>query len=248
MLAHSFPKMANAGNVQLVLVDFDDTLVDTAPRFQKARRALFGLLEDLGFDPEHARRLHHDVIDPVMLDRHGLGPQRLQHSFRATYEELCTAAGLQVVPDLLQQCEALGLNVAGPPPVIDGALDALRRLAARHHTAVYTQAGNIDYQLECVRACGILDIVPVDRVHITARKTVAAFHATMASFGASDPASVWMIGNSMRADINPALEAGANAILVDVQDPWEFDLVDPISPDFLRAPSFAAAANYLLAE
>lgn len=240
--------MVEAGTVQLVLVDFDDTLVDTAPRFQNARRALFGLLEKLGFDPEHARRLHHDVIDPVMLDRYGLGPQRLQHSFRATYEELCAAAGLPVLPDPVRQCEELGLNVAGPPPVLDGALDALRRLGARHHTAVYTQAGNVEYQLECVRACGVLDIVTAERVHICARKTVDAFRATMNSFGVSDPATVWMIGNSMRADINPALEAGANAILVDVQDPWEFDLVDPISHDFLRAPSFAAAANYLLAE
>lgn len=240
--------MVEAGTVQLVLVDFDDTLVDTAPRFQNARRALFGLLERLGFDPEHARRLHHDVIDPVMLDRYGLGPQRLQHSFRATYEELCAAAGLPVLPDPVRQCEELGLNVAGPPPVLDGALDALRRLGARHHTAVYTQAGNVEYQLECVRACGVLDIVTAERVHICARKTVDAFRATMNSFGVSDPATVWMIGNSMRADINPALEAGANAILVDVQDPWEFDLVDPISHDFLRAPSFAAAANYLLAE
>lgn len=248
MLAHSFSKMVKPGNIELVLVDFDDTLVDTGPRFQNARRALFCLLEELGFDAGNVHRLHHDVIDPAMLERYGLGPQRLQHSFRATYEELCAAAGLAVVPTLLRQCEELGSNVAGPPPVLDGALNALRHLAARHHTAVYTQAGNIEYQLDCVRACGVLDIVPVERVHITARKTVDAFRATIAAFGISDPSAVWMIGNSMRADINPALEAGANAILVEVQDPWEFDLVDPISHEFLRAPSFAAAANYLLTE
>jgi putative hydrolase of the HAD superfamily len=240
--------MVEAGTVNLVLVDFDDTLVDTGPRFQNARRALFGLLEKLGFDPEHARRLHHDVIDPVMLERHGLGPQRLRHSFRATYEELCAAAGSPVSPEELTRCEELGIAVAGAPPVLSGALDALRRLTARHHTVLYTQAGNAEYQLECVRACGVLDIVPVERVHICARKTADAFRATIAAFGVSDPATVWMIGNSMRSDINPALEAGANAILVEVEDPWEFDLVDPVSHRFLRATSFAEAANYLLTE
>ena len=38
--------------VDMVLVDFDDTIVETAPRFQNARRRLFEMMATHGFDAE----------------------------------------------------------------------------------------------------------------------------------------------------------------------------------------------------
>jgi FMN phosphatase YigB (HAD superfamily) len=55
-----------------------------------------------------------------------------------------------------------------------------------------------------------------------------------------------MVGNSIRSDINPALEAGANAILVETADPWEYDLVDPHSDLFHRVATFPQAVDLLL--
>jgi putative hydrolase of the HAD superfamily len=37
---------------------------------------------------------------------------------------------------------------------------------------------------------------------------------------AFDPALTWMIGNSPRSDVNPALEAGINAVFVPHADTW----------------------------
>lgn len=232
--------------VNLVLVDFDDTLVDTAPRFRNARRELFRLLAELGFSEEEAHRVHHHEIDPGMRERFGLGPARLEHAFRATYEALCNATGLSVDDLLAEQASAFGRVVAGPPPAFDGALDALVRLADRLPTVIYTQSGDPDYQLGCIRACGVLDIVPAERVTICDRKTTQRFRHLIAEFGVEDPATVWMIGNSMRADINPALEAGANAILIEQDEPWEHDLVDPFADHFHRAATFSAAVDFLL--
>ncbi|MGH7472274.1 MAG: HAD family hydrolase [Longimicrobiales bacterium] len=232
--------------VVLVLVDFDDTLVDTAPRFQNARRSLFSVLSQHGITAEMAQRIHHERVDPLMMERHGLGPFRLEHSFRATYEESCSELALPIVALVAEQCAALGRAVAGTPPPFDGALDALRTLCARHPTVIYTQAGDHDYQSRCVQEAGVAAIVGAHAVHICARKTVAAFRATLETFQVAHPAGVWMIGNSMRSDINPALEAGARAILVEMRDPWEFDLVEPVSHDYVRAASFVDAVNYLL--
>ena len=80
-------------DVALVLVDFDDTLVDTAPRFQNARRSLFALLCSLGAEEAFVQQVHHERVDPEMLERHGLGPGRLEHSFRRTYEVVSTDLG-----------------------------------------------------------------------------------------------------------------------------------------------------------
>jgi putative hydrolase of the HAD superfamily len=99
----------------------------------------------------------------------------------------------------------------------------------------------------CIEATGVHEIVGPDRVVVCERKTAVAFQNTLAAFQVSNPAGVWMIGNSIRSDINPALEVGARAILVEVSDPWEFDLVEPVSTDFVRASSFSHAVDYLLA-
>lgn len=232
--------------IELVLVDFDDTLVDTSPRFQNARRALFEILAGEGFDPARARHVHHHEVDPEMIARHGLGPFRLEPAFRETYLRLCAAAGRTPDPRVLAECVALTRDVVGPPPCFDGAIEALARLAGERETVVYTQAGDAAYQLACIRAAGVLDILPPDRVRICREKTPAEFRRTLARYGVADPALACMVGNSVRADVNPALSVGAHAILVDVSDPWEFDLVEPVSPDFIRVEHFPAAVDLLL--
>jgi len=231
--------------IDLVLVDFDDTLVATAPRFERARNELFRLMSEQGFSEEDARTLHHDVVDPSMREQYGFGPHRLAHVFRETYARLCAES--RRVPDaaLLAYCEQLGLAVVGTPPIIDGALAALERLARQLPTALYTQSGNAAYQLECVRGAGVLDLLTAERVHVCAHKTAAAFAAALAHFGVTDPGRAWMVGNSIRSDVNPALEVGANAILVEVENPWIYDIVEPVGNGFARVPSFAAAVDLL---
>ena len=164
--------------IHLVLVDFDDTLVETAPRFARARADLFTLLAGLGFDPDHVDRVHHHEVDPVMRSRHGFGPQRMAEAFRETYLRLCEQAGRAAEASVLDRCGRLGDGVVGTPPALDGALAALRRLAARLPTAIYTQAGNAEYQLGCLREAGALDAVGDARVRVVPVKTTDAFRET----------------------------------------------------------------------
>ena len=63
---------------ELVLVDFDDTLVDTGPRFQGARRSLIALMRDIGFAEDVVRDVHYNQIDPSMRATYGLGPRRME--------------------------------------------------------------------------------------------------------------------------------------------------------------------------
>jgi putative hydrolase of the HAD superfamily len=232
--------------IDLVLVDFDDTLVDTAPRFQNARRALLALLQEAGFSEDVAYDVLYHEIDPEMRQRYGLGPRRMEPTFIATYERLCRLHG--IAPDLPLSARAaeLGRSCYGVPAAFEGALHALQRLVAVHPTVIYTQSGELEYQLSCIRGAGVVDIVNEERVRICERKDADAFRETLGWYGVADPAGAWMIGNSMRSDINPALEAGANAILVESADPWEYDMVEPHGPHFHCVPSFPHAVNLLV--
>lgn len=232
--------------VELVLVDFDDTLVLTAPRFSSARRRLFQLLADDGFALDLVEQVHHDEVDPVMRERHGYGPQRLGHAFLETYRCLCERSGRRMDPAIQATCARLGDEVAGTPPTVDGALEALNRLVPALPTAIYTQSGDAAYQLACLRDAGVLAAVGEQRIRVVPVKTAAALQETLDGFGVSDPGRAWMIGNSLRSDVNPALEIGARAVLVEVDDPWHHDVVEPLHNGFPRVPSFAAAVDLLL--
>lgn len=233
-------------NPDLVLVDFDDTLVETAPRFERARRELFDLLASLGWDLDEVERVHYHQVDPIMRDAHGLGPHRMSPAFRETYTALCRATGRDPDPELVRRCEGLGAAVAGTPPPIAGALAALRRLARELPTVIYTQGGDATYQLGCVRDAGAIDAVGEARVRVVPVKTAATFSATLEEFDV-DPGRACMVGNSIRSDINPALEVGAGAILVEMENPWRHDVVEPIHNGFPRVGSFHQAVDLILA-
>ena len=234
------------GDIDLVLVDFDDTIVETAPRFQNARRRLFELMAAHGFDESACERVHHHEIDPLMLGQYGLGPRRLVYSFPETYRRLCETHGRAPDDAIVDGLVALAHSVAGTPPLLAGALDALERLARALPTVVYTQAGDVEYQLGCLREAGVLDVVGAERVRVTDVKTGARLRETLDDLGVQDAARAWMIGNSIRSDVNPALEIGAHAILIEIDDPWHHDEVDPVRTGFPVVRSLSEAAALLL--
>jgi putative hydrolase of the HAD superfamily len=190
--------------------------------------------------------LHETEVDLEMLTTFGLGPHRLEHSFRETYARLCARAGVEVDPQIADECAAFGRSVAGTPDAIDGALDALRTLADTYPTVIYTQSADPEYQIGCVRDAGVIDVVTHERVRICTRKTAEELKRTLEHYGVSDPRTAWMVGNSVRSDINPALAAGSNAILVEAGTTWVHEHAEPISDDFVRVNSFSHAVEHLL--
>jgi putative hydrolase of the HAD superfamily len=230
----------------LVLVDFDDTLVETAPAFKSARDALFARLSLEGFSPEEISHVHYEVVEPENLVLFGMGPFRLEPSFRDTYVRLCSDGGRVPDPQVADECAGLGRDFMGCPPLLEGALEALRELAAHLPTVIYSQASHPEYQVGRMREAGVTKVLPEEKILITNRKTVTAYEDALTHFGAPDPSRTLMIGNSLRSDINPALEAGAQAILVEPYEMWEYDVVPPFSDDFLRFTTFPEAVNHVL--
>lgn len=232
--------------LDLVLVDFDDTLVETAPAFQASREALFRRLEEAGFPREEAERVHHREVEPELLKVHGMGPFRMEPSFRETYRRLCRAREREPDPRITEECGRMGRNFLGHPRVMEGSLEALEKVAEALPTILYSQASHHHYQMGRIRDAGVLDLLPEDRIRIVPRKTADAFRKALDAFGVAEPTRAVMVGNSLRSDINPALEAGARAILVEPYEMWEYDRVPPFSEDFVRFETFPEAVGHLL--
>jgi len=230
---------------KLVLVDFDDTLVETAPAFQGAREALFRQLLEEGFSEEESYRVHHHEVDPELLGIHGMGPFRMEPSFRETYLRLCKGEGRTPDPTVTDRCGALGRDFLGNPRVMDGSLEALERLATRVPTVLFSQSAQMEYQMGRIRDAGVTRILGDDRIRITDRKTPETFQQALEHFGVQDSSRATMIGNSLRSDINPALTSGAGAILVEPYEMWAYDKVPPVSDDFPRFSTFPEAVDFV---
>jgi putative hydrolase of the HAD superfamily len=147
---------------------------------------------------------------------------------------------------MADSCEALGRDFLGRPKVMDGSLDALKELASHLPTVLFSQAAQKEYQLGRIRDAGITAVLEEDRIHITDLKTPDSYRDALHRFGVRDPASAVMIGNSLRSDINPALTVGSEAILVEPYEMWHYDVVPPVSDDFLRFSTFPEAVAHIL--
>jgi putative hydrolase of the HAD superfamily len=204
-------------------------------------------LEEGGFSREEAYDVHHNQVDQEFLAKFGMGPFRMGPSFRETYLRLCSIQGRLPDPEIANRCEALGRDFLGHPRVMHGTLEALEALASQIPTVIFSQAAQIEYQLGRIRDAGVTRILSEERIRITERKTADTFRETIAHFGLRDSSDATMIGNSLRSDINPALLAGAQAILVEPYEMWHYDKVPPVSDGFLRFETFPEAVEFLLA-
>lgn len=97
-----------------------------------------------------------------------------------------------------------------------------------------------------IRDAGVTAVLPEDRILITHEKSVGTFLDALRHFQSSGAGKTIMIGNSLRSDVNPALEAGARAILVEPYEMWHYDNVPPFSEEFLRFGDFVEAVEHLL--
>ncbi|HZU24863.1 MAG TPA: HAD hydrolase-like protein, partial [Bryobacteraceae bacterium] len=74
----------------------------------------------------------------------------------------------------------------------------------------------------------------------------AAAYRELAAARRMDPARTWMIGNSPKSDINPALEAGLNAVFVPHAHTWVLEKQDirPGAGKLIQVERFSELRGY----
>ena len=103
-----------------------------------------------------------------------------------------------------------------PPSILDGVVETLDYLVGRHRLILFTK-GEPAEQAAKVERSGLQ--IHFDAIEIVAEKDAATYrtlvnrHHVVKSHG-------WMVGNSPRSDINPALEAGLNAVFIPHPATW----------------------------
>jgi len=219
---------------QFLIFDADDTLWENNIYFERAFDSFANYLAHSSLTPQQVR----DVLDEIEAANnkiHGYGTLNFARNLRQCYEHLAerdvSEADLRTVVGFAEQI------LECPMEVIDGVPETLEYLAGRHDLTLFTKGHAEEQKLKIDRS-GLR--VWFAHTAIVKEKDAAAYRALVEERGL-DPERTWMIGNSPKSDINPALEAGLRAVFVPHAHTWVLEKQDlrPGNGRLLRVERFA---------
>ena len=186
-----------------LFVDADDTLWENNVYFEQAIYAFITFLD-------HSR-LSHDEVRAVLDEVErlmGYGAANFTKSLVETYRRL---AEKDWQDEDIEQVRRFGEQIQSQPLVlISGVKETLEYLSPRHDLVLLTMGDQEEQKLKIERS-GIETFFR--QVIIVPEKDSTTYREVTSEIGA-EPQSTWMIGNSPRSDINPALAAGLNAVYI----------------------------------
>jgi len=210
---------------QTLLIDADDTLWENNIYFERAIARFISFLNHHEFSPEQVREVLNDVERECIVT-HGYGLHSFAHALVRTFERLSTRP---VTPKLQAQIRSFAASIENHPiEFISDVPKTLEYLSGRHSLILVTK-GHVPEQSGKVERSGVKQYFAA--VEIVAEKDAAAYTRVVEKYSLA-PNATWMVGNSPKSDINPALAAGLNAVFVPHGDTWilEHEEVNPAPP------------------
>jgi len=205
--------MRGENGAQALLMDADDTLWENNVYFERAIAKFISLLNHSEYTREQVREVLNDV-ERESIVKHGYGLHSFTHSLVETFEKLSTDP---ITPELRQRILSIAHQIADHPvEILRGVPETLEYLGERHHLIMVTK-GNFAEQTGKVERSGLKEYFSA--IEIVSEKNEAIYRSMIAKYALSAD-TTWMIGNSPKSDINPALAAGLHAVFVPHDNTW----------------------------
>ena len=207
---------------QHLIVDADDTLWENNIYFERAIEDFLDFLDHSTLNREEVRAVL-DEIERANAGSHGYGSASFARNLRQCYEHL---AERHIRDDDLATVMGFAEGILRQPlELLDGVAETLAYLASRHELTLMTKGHPEEQRLKIDRS-GLAGYF--GHAAVVAEKDAAAYHALAAELRL-DPTQTWMVGNSPRSDVNPALAAGLNAVYIPHPHTWRLEHEDVAS-------------------
>ena len=198
---------------QNLLIDADDTLWENNIYFERAIADFISFLNHRERSPREVREILNDVERECVLT-HGYGLHSFTHALVKTFERLSVEP---LTPALHETIQGFAHAIAEQPvQLLPEVRETLESLSERHLLFLVTK-GDFKEQTRKVERSGLKRYFSC--VEILAEKNVDAYRSMVEKHKLLT-ADTWMVGNSPKSDINPALCAGMNAVFVPHGDTW----------------------------
>jgi putative hydrolase of the HAD superfamily len=198
---------------QTLLIDADDTLWENNVYFERAIAAFISYLNHHKYSPAEVRKALNEV-ERETISTHGYGLPSFTHSMLVCFERLSPAP---VTEEKRQRILGFARAIAEQEiELLPGVEETLAELSTRHRLILMTK-GNHAEQADKLARSGLAPQFAA--VEIVQEKDSSTYRKVLQHHGLA-PHSSWMIGNSPKSDINPALAAGLNAVFLFNNDTW----------------------------
>jgi putative hydrolase of the HAD superfamily len=209
---------------QTLLIDADDTLWENNVYFERAIADFISFLNHHEYTPHEVREVLNGV-ERESIAKHGYGLGSFSRSLVETFERLAVEP---LTPALHETIHGFARAIAEQPvEVLSGVRETLDYLAGRHHLILMTK-GVAAEQSRKVEQSGLKSFFAA--VEIVAEKDPAAYATTLKKHRLAVEVT-WMVGNSPKSDINPALAAGLNAVFVPHDQTWVLEHEEVAAPN-----------------
>ncbi len=221
---------------QVLLFDADDTLWENNIYFERAIAAFISYLDHRVHTEEEVRE-HLNSCERATIAQYGYGVKSFRRSLIACFEQLSEAP---VTPEKHARIVAFTESIATQEiELLPDVEPTLRQLAQRHKLLLVTK-GDREEQVDKVERSGLRPLFFA--VEVPSEKS-ATMYRELVDRHACELGSTWMIGNSPRSDINPAMAAGLNAVFIPHDFTWalEHETIDmpPAGQRLLELGRFA---------
>lgn len=226
---------------QTLLFDADDTLWENNIYFERAIAAFISYLDHRVHTQDEVRE-HLNLCERATIAKYGYGVKSFRRSLIACFEQLTDGP---LTPEKHSRIVAFTESIAAHEiELLPGVEATLRELATRHRLILVTK-GNPDEQVDKLDRSGLRELFSA--VEVLPEKHEEAYRSLQSQHGC-EARSTWMIGNSPRSDINPALAAGLNAVFIPHDFTWvlEHEAVEAPAENerFLELASFNDLLRY----
>lgn len=192
---------------QTLLVDADDTLWENNVYFERAIAAFISYLDHRVHTAVEVRG-HLNAVEQATVSARGYGVESFRHSLTVCFEQL---TDVPLTEDKRNRIHSFAQSIADQKiELLAGVTDTLTELSGRHRILLVTK-GNTSEQTSKLQRSGLAKFF--SGVEVLREKHADAYRS-LATLHCCDAATTWMIGNSPRSDINPALAAGLHAVFI----------------------------------
>ena len=221
------------------MIDADDTLWENNVYFERAIAGFISYLDHHTYSPAEVRKALNEQ-EHATIAAHGYGLASFTRSLVAVYEKLSTGP---VTEHNIKRVRSFARSVAEQEiELLPGVAETLAELAGRHRLILMTKGDQAE-QADKLARSGLAKYFSA--VGIVAEKDAAMYGAVIARHELKLHRT-WMIGNSIKSDINPALAAGLHAVFLFHKDTWVLEhaalSAAPEGQRLLELDSFAKLA------
>jgi putative hydrolase of the HAD superfamily len=221
---------------QTLLIDADDTLWENNIYFERAITSFISYLDHRVHTAEEVRG-HLNRVEHATIQSHGYGLHSFRRSLITCFEQLTDAP---MTDEKHRRIESFAQSIADQQiELLPNVEPTLAELVKRHRLIMVTKGDQIE-QTDKLQRSGLAPYFTA--VEVLPEKHHEAYRA-LASHHGCEASTTWMIGNSPRSDVNPALAAGFHAIFIPHDFTWvlEHEIVNqpPDGQCLLELASFA---------